>query len=230
MSQYINRYFIAVTSSNWKDGDYEETVLCDRMYNGNLCVHSKSGKEYIIPLSALKKVLPNPNPVITFPVGSNVEFVYDYHQIDGEYTTFGKIVSYRTFYNDVTYSIQNLKDNTIKEYYAYNVKKHVQLKVPKYAMDQRVSVVTVYAQHQLADDIRENGYIISVNLGFAETTYTVKLDSGATIVVKEYSVGKAIPPPKTPQQQRDDDAKYLRDEEERLMRQLEAVRARMKQL
>ena len=230
MSQYINKYYIAVTSSNWKDGDNEEIVFCHKMCNGNLCIRTYDGKEYSPPLSMIKRVLPNPAPVIAYPVGSNVEFEYDYHWKDGEYTTFGKIVSYHTFYNQVTYTIQNLKDNSIKEYDSLKIKRIVILKVPKYKIDQHVSVVTVYAQHQLADDIRENGYIIDVNPGFDRVIYTVKLDSGATKVVEEYSIGKALPPPKTPEQQRDDDAKYLRDEEERLMRQLEAVRARMKQL
>lgn len=230
IANYINKYFTAVTSTNWRDGDYEETVYCYGMTGGNLNVRTKNGKEYVLPLSAFKKVLPTPAPVIAYPIGSNVEFQYDYHQIDGSYTTFGKIVSYRTFNNDVTYSIQNFKDNSVKEYCARDVKRHAQLKAPKYVKGQMVSVVTVYAQHQFDDNIRENGIITVVTPGFDKITYTVKLDSGATKVVEEYSIGKALPPPKTPQQQRADDAKYLREEEERLMRQLEAVRVRMQRL
>lgn len=229
MSQYINKYFNAVTSTCYQ-GDYEETVFCHGMSNGNLNVRAKGGSEYKLPLSAIKQVLPNPAPVIAYPIGSNVEFVYDYHWHDGEYTTFGKIMSYRTFYNDVTYSVQNFKDNSVKEYSARDIKRIANTKMPKYAKDQCISVVTVYAQHQLADDIRENGIIIAVTPGFDKVTYTVKLDSGATKVVEEYSIGKALPPPKTPQQQRADEAKYLRDEEARLMLQLEAVRARMQRL
>ena len=230
MSQYLNRYYTAVTSTHWKDGEYDETVYCHGMTGGNLNVRNKGGREIVIPLSAIKQVLPNPAPVILYPVGSNVEFEYDYHQIDGGYTTFGKIISYRTFYNDVTYSVLNFKDNSVKEYAAYDIKRLANLKMPKYATGQCISVVTVYAQHQLADDIRENGIITTVTPGFDKTTYTVKLDSGATKVVEEYSIGKVLPPPKTPQQQRVDYAKFLHEEEERLMRQLEKVRAEMQQM
>jgi hypothetical protein len=200
------------------------------MTGGNLNVRTKFGKVYTLPLSAIKKVLPTPVPVIAYPIGSNVEFEYEYHQLGGSYTTFGKIVSYRAFNNDVTYSIQNFKDNSVKEYSARDVKRHAQLKAPKYAKGQLVSVVTVYAQHQLADDIRENGIITAITPGFDKTTYTVKLDSGATKVVEEYSIGKALPPPKTHQQQREDDATYLREEEIRLLQQLEFVRTRMQRL
>lgn len=230
MSQYLDQYYNAITSSHWKDGDYEEIVFCYDYRNGNFHVRNRGGKEFIIPLSAMKSTLPNPTPVITYPIGSNVEFIYDYHWKDGEYTTFGKIVGYRTFYNDVTYSIKNFKDNSVKEYSERNVKGRAQLKSPKYSKDQCVSVVTVYAQHQLADDIRENGIITTVTLGFDKVTYTVKLDSGATKVVEEYSIGKALPPPKTPQQQHVDTAKYLREEEIRLLQQLEAVRAQIQRL
>jgi len=219
---------MVVTSTNCHDGDYVETVFCYGITGGNLQVRSKGGREYTLSLHAIKSVLPNPMPVIPYPIGSNVEFVYDYHWKDGEYTTFGKIVSHRLFYNDVTYSIQNFKDNSIKEFSASKIKRHAHLKAPKYVKDQRISVVTVYAQHQLADNIRENGVITTVTPEFDKITYTVKLDSGATKVVAEYSIGEAIPP-KTPQQ-RQDDAKYLRDEEARLLRQLEEVRARMQRL
>jgi hypothetical protein len=226
----LNKYFIAVTSTNWRDGDYEETVYCYGMTDGNLNVRTKYGKVYTLPLSKIKVVLPTPVPIITYPIGSNVEFEYDYHQIDGSYTTFGKIVSCNTFYNDVTYSIQSFKDSSVKEYSARDVKRHVQLKAPKYVKGQSVSVVTVYAEHQLADEIRENGIITVVTPGFDKITYTVKLNSGATKVVEEYSIGKALPPPKTPQQQREDDAKYLREEEIRLLQQIEFVRTRMQRL
>lgn len=230
MSQYINKYYNAVTSTSWRDGVYDEIVFCFGMTNGNLNVRNKIGREFVLQISAIKAVLPNPAPVIAYPIGSNVEFEYDYHQIDGGYTTFGRIMSYRTFYNDVSYFVQNFKDNSVKEYAAYDIKRIANMKMPKYATGQRISVVTVYAQHQLADDIRENGIITSVTLGFDKVTYTVKLDSGATNVVEEYAVGKALPPPRTPQQQRDDDVEYLRYEEARLMQQLEAVRTRMHQL
>lgn len=230
MSQYLNRYYNAITSTHWKDGEYEETVYCYGMTGGNLNVRTKHEKVYTIPLSAIKKVLPNPAPVIAYPIGSNVEFEYDYHQIDGSYTTFGKIVSCRTFYNDVTYSILNFTDNSVKEYSARDVKRHATLKDPKYAKGQLVSVTTVYAQYPLDDNIQENGIITDVTPGFLNTCYTVKLDSGVTKVVKEYSIQKVLPPPKTPQQQREDDAKYLREEEIRLLQQLEFVRTRMQQL
>ena len=229
MSNFIKNYLTAVTFRNWRDGDYEETVYCDGMTGDKLNVHTKNKTKYNLPLSDIKRVLPKPTPVISFPVGSNVEFEYASHQIDGAYTTFGKIVNVSTFYNDVTYSIKNLKDNTIKEYDAYKVKRIVELKASKYVKNQTVSVVTVYG-NQFIDDIRENGTIIEVNPGFDKITYTVKLNSGATKVVEEYSIGKALPPPKTAEQIRAADKQYLHDEEQRLMQQLEAVRSRMKRI
>lgn len=229
MSYYLNRYFKAVTSTNWKDGDYEEIVYCYDCADGNLKVLTKSGKDMSLPISAMKQVLPNPTPKIDFPVGYNVEYVYDYHWKDGEYTSFGKIMSIRVFYNDVTYDIHSIKDNSVKSYPAYNVKQIANLKNPRYAIGHHISIITVPAQNQFVDDIRENGVITAVNPEFTKVTYVVKLDSGATMCVEEYSIGKAIPQPKGvyPQQIPEDDEKYLKLEEERLMQQLQAIRARM---
>ena len=220
MSQYLNRYFSAVTSSNWKDGDYEEIVYCYGVKDGNLEVHTKNNTHHKLPITSIKKVLSPPNPVISFPIGSTVEYVYDYHWKDGEYTTFGVVTAHDSFYNDVTYTIKNYKDGMIKSYSASNVKRIATLSTPKYSLNQRVGVVTVFAANQFTDDIVENATIVAINPEFTKVTYTVKLDSGSTINVEEYAIRKPVPPPKTQKQ-------YLQDEEMRLMQQLEAVRQRM---
>ena len=157
-----------------------------------------------------------PVPKIDYPVGSNVEFEYDHNWQDGVLTTFGKILSYRTFYNDVWYTIQNLLNKTIKEYGASSVKRIVTIP-PKYDFNQRVSVILkVYAQHQIIDDIHENATQININYGFAETTYDVILDSGARKVVREYSIGKVILHPKTAGQTEN---KQINKTNKQLMRQ-----------
>lgn len=226
----IGKYMKIVTYSSVKDGDYEEIVYCYGMSGGNLNVRTKNGKEYIININSNIYFLPNPTPVILYPIGTNVEFAYDYNWHDGEYTTYGKIVSFQIFYNEVLYSILNFKDNSVKEYTVNNIKRIAHFKVPLYKKGQYVSVVTKPREHQLADDIIENSIIVDVVPDFDKIKYTVKLDSGATMIVEEYSIGKALPPPKTPQQQRYENEKYLQNEEARLLQQLEAVCNQMKRL
>jgi len=229
MSQYLNRYLIAITSKNSKDGDYVETVFCHSCNNDKIFVYNKNKKEYILPYSSIKMVCAEPKPNIKFPIGTNVKYIYEYHWKDGEYTTFGKIVSYQTFNNDVCYSIQNLKNNSITEYDASSVIEFAYLQKPKYAVNQYVGVITAYRQHYLSDDVIENATILSVKPDFTKVEYSVKLDSGKIMTIEEYSIRNPIPPPKTPEQIRSDEKKFLKDEEARLIQQLEYVRSRMKQ-
>jgi hypothetical protein len=226
----IGKYVKINTYSGAKNDDYDEIVYCNGISNGNLNVQTKNGKQFMISINSDIYFLPNPSPVILYPIGTNVEFVYDYHWHDGEYTTFGKIVSYRTFYNDVMYSILNFFDNSVKEYSVSSIKRIAHLKTPLYKKGQYVSVITKVREHQLADDIKENCIIVNVAPEFDKIKYTVKLDSGATMIVEEYSIGVALPPPKTPQQLHHDDMQYLFNKEQQLLLQLEVVRNQMKQM
>lgn len=229
MSQYLNRYLNAITFTNTKDGDYVETVFCHSFNNDKIHVYNKNKKEYILPFSAIITVYPEPNPNIKFPIGTNVKYIYEYHWKDGEYTTFGKIVSYQTFNNDVSYLIQNFKNNSITKYDESYVIEFAYLQKPKYAVNQYVGVITTYRQHYLSDDIIENATILSVKPDFTKVEYSVKLDSGKTMTIEEYSIRNPIPPPKTQDKIRSDENKFLKDEEARLIQQLEHVRYRLKQ-
>ena len=96
MSHYIGKYLKAVTSTSYQ-GDYIDTVYCDNYQNDKLRVHSKIN-EYLIPLTAVKEILPSPKPIVKYLVGSVVEFVYDYHQLAGESLANGEIISHKIFY------------------------------------------------------------------------------------------------------------------------------------
>jgi len=228
MSEYINKYFLAVTSTSWKDGDYEEIVYCYATCDKSLTVRNRNKITLFLSVAAIKRVMPRASPIIKFAIGSDVEFVYNYHQMGGDTTLFGKIMGYDTFYNDVTYSIYNYTDGKTCTYYASAIKCLAVKPEPKYAKNQYVGVVTIPAMHQLADDLVENATIISINIDFAKITYDVQLDSNNKMTVAEYSIRKPIPPPKTDAQIKMEDEEYLCKEELRLMQQLEEVRDRLK--
>lgn len=228
LNRYLNRYYKAVTNSNQKDGNNEEVVFCNGVNGEKLCVKTVTGNVYMIQVSSLKQVLPTPTPNIKFKVGASVEFVYDYHPLAGESTTFGKIISCDVFFNNVTYSIQNFKDEMIKSYAEKAIRRVASLKTPTYSLNQKVGVVTVPAHNQFTDDIIENATIVQINPDFLQVTYSVRLDSGSTLSVKEYMIRKPLPPPRTSSQSRLDEQKFLRAEEERLIAQLAQIRMRLK--
>ena len=119
MSEYINKYFLAVTSTSWKEGDYEEIVYCYATCDKSLTVRNRNKITLFLPVAAIKRVMPRASPIIKFAIGSDVEF--------------GKIMGYDTFYNDVTYSIYNYTDGKTCTYYASAIKCLAVKPKPKYA-------------------------------------------------------------------------------------------------
>ena len=73
----------------------------------------------------------------------------------------------------------------------------------------------------------KNGTVVKVNQSYYRVTYNIKYDDGETETVEEYRI---VTPgvkknQKTPQQIKQEELEFLRNEEQRLLQQLEAVRA-----
>jgi hypothetical protein len=227
MSKYIQKYINAVTYYTPYGGE-TETVFCVRFENGLYVVQNKFLHEYKITESAIKEILPSPKPDIKYPVGSIVEYIIDFHQLAGETLSFGKIIGYKIFYNDVEYTIQNLNGAPEKLYSKSYIKRIATKKVPKYVVNQRVQVITQYACHPMADNTVKIGMIISIFADYNQVKYSIRFDSGEEKEVNESDVSPYVPAPKVVQQT--SGREWLFAEEQRLLQELQNVRQRLSKI
>ena len=197
---------------------------CVSFDNGVYTVRNKFGKEFKANINQITSVI-DITETQKYRVGDIVEVKIDYCQHDGDWITdFCQVLSVKNFCNEFDYFVKSVKNGKTYDREQSSIIKVVTLKQSKYMIGSYVGVNTYIGPQWDMEVIVKNGTITKVNNSYQQITYEIKYDSGETGTIYE----ECITTPavvKTKQQIQLDNMEFLRNEEQRLLQQLEAVRA-----
>ena len=226
MSQLVGHFANVITGHNWRDGDEIIIAKIMRQEGQKFIVRTKHGKEYNVVISDIKELV-NVTTRQKFSVGDLVNAEVDYHQLGGPVEDFCEILSVSCFANDVDYNVRVLKTGKTMTLAQSYIRERVQLKTPKYSLNQRIGVKHCDGHPYYYDEYVKNATIISVDPWYDQVKYTIRYDDGKVETRNDYSfTAPAIV--KTPAQKEMDYTKFLQSEEQRLLSQLENIRAQMR--
>ena len=227
-SPLIGKYLVV---DNLESSPYGEKwgydCYCVSLNDNIYTVRNKFGKEFNAKISQIKRVI-DITEHQKFRVGDIIEAKIDYCQHDGDWITdFCEILSVKNFANDYDYSLKNVKTGEIYNLPQKNIIKYVTLLQGKYLVGAYVGVTHTIGPQWDQETVIKNGTVVKVNQSYYRVTYNIKYDDGETETVEEYRI---VTPgvqkvQKTPQQIKQEELEFLRNEEQRLLQQLEAVRA-----
>ncbi len=208
------------------DSWYETECFCESFQNNMFTVRTKYDKIYYVPLQQIKYQIPIKSTQI-YKVGDTVNAVVHYHQIDGPWYDYCKIISVRKFANDIDYELLILSSNKTISVEQKNIKSIATLKKAKYNIGDYVGVKYIEGPQYDTYIQVKNGNIIVVKEWYDKVTYHVIHEDG---VVNQYVYDEYIVPPKkpepvkTPAQIKQEHLDFLNQEEKRLLEQLENIR------
>jgi hypothetical protein len=227
-SQLIGKFANVVIGYHWRDGEQIIEAKIIRQEGNKFIVYSKDEKEYAIDISNIKNLIQIIN-YQKYQVGDIVEAIVDYHQFAGESCDFGKIMSVKIFANNVDYKILILRSEKLMMLSQSSIKRKVEKFKAKYQIGQRIGVKHCNGHPYFYDEYIKNGTIISVNEWYDKIKYDVEYDDKTQETVEEYSITQPIQI-KTQAQKDADYNQYLKQEEARLLSQLEHVRGQIGQI
>ena len=136
------------------------------------------------------------------------------------------MISVKNFANDFDYVLKDVKTGK-----TYNLPQNLIIKIVtlipnKYQLNQYVGVNHVTGPQWDPETVVKNGIILRVNTWYNRVSYNIKYDTGETEEVSEHLI---VPPgikkiQKTPEQINQEEIEFLRQEEQRLLQQLDSVR------
>ncbi len=226
-SPLVGKYmYVADLEYYPRDGSWGCNCFCESFSNGIYTVRTKFGKVYKAQISQIKHLI-DITTTQKYQIGDIVYANLEYHQKDGDYSSdYCKVLSVSIFENDVDYTIQALRSQTLYNNMPQNriVRKAVMCKA-KYSIGTYIGVKTMEGCQWDMYTVVKNGKITNVNEWYDRVTYTVRFDNGttSTFITEQDIVAPAVV--KTSQQIGHEEAVFLEDREQQLLRELERVRA-----
>lgn len=221
MNQLIGQFAVTTIDFGWRDGLTDISCQIAEFANNKFCVRTKTGHQYWVETSSIKKLIAPPTP--RYAIGTVVEAVTDYHWKDGEMTDFVQILSVTVFCTDIDYAVKIIKSGKTMTLSESQIKKIVALKVARYANGSYIGVKHSNGHPYYYDETIKNGRITTVTPWYDRVTYTVTYDDGTVETVEEYSITHPSREKSEEQKQQEYQA-YLRSEEQRLLQQLAYIR------
>ena len=202
---------------------------CESFENNTYTLRNKVGKIYKATIHQIKKVI-DITECQKFRIGDVVEAKTEYCQKDGDWQTeFCQIISVQNFANDYDYLLKDVKTGKTYNLQQQSIIKTINLMKNKYNIWGYVGVES-YEGHQWdMTKVIKNGTIVKVIQWYNHVTYDIRYDTGETAnVLEQYIVAPEVKKiEKTPQQLKQDELTFLREEEQRLLQQLEMVRSKL---
>jgi hypothetical protein len=227
-SPLVGKY-LSVTSLEFDP--YGETwgfiCYCESFSNNTYTVRNKFGKVYNATINQIEEII-DITEQQKYHVGDVVEAKIEYLQKDGDWSTeFCQVISVNNFANDFDYVLKDVKNGKTYNLSQNSIIQIVTLIPNKFQLNQYVGVTHVIGPQWDPVTIVKNGIILKVNTWYNRVTYDIKYDTCETENVLE---NRIVPPgvkkiQKTPEQIKHDELEFLRQEEQRLLQQLQMVRA-----
>jgi hypothetical protein len=196
---------------------------CLSFNNGSYTVRNKFGKEFKASIKQIEKVI-DITVQQKYQIGDIVEAQTEYNQYGGEWITeYCEVISVKNFANDFDYVITNVKSYKIYDVTQQRILKNVTLLQAKYKIGMYVGVKHYEGPQWDTTTVVKNGNILNVNCGYDYVTYSIKYDTGEIDYVSEYNIISPVIK-KTKENIELDNNEFLRNEEQRLLQQLEMVR------
>jgi hypothetical protein len=200
-------------------------------FNNNIyTVQNKFGKEYKATINQITKVI-DITEYQKFRVGDIVEAKVTYCQNDGDWQTeYCQVISVKNFANDYDYVLKNVGNSQTYNISQKSIIKTITLMQGKYQLGMYVGVKHTIGPQWDEDTIIKNGTIIKVNQCYNRVTYDIKYDfdeadNTQNVYENQIIVAEVRKVYKTPEQIKENELEFLRTEEQRLLQQLEMVRA-----
>jgi hypothetical protein len=223
---FVGKYVRAQLEFYKRDNEWYETeCFCESFWNDMFTVRTKQNKFYRIPLQQIKYVI-QVHTIQQFNIDNVVEAIVSYHQYQGTFYDFCKILNVNHFANDIDYDLLILSSNKKITVPQTEIKCLAILKKSPYKVGDYVGV-KYYGGCQYDPEIKiKNGVISEVKEWYDKITYYVKHDDGSNSNVSfENIVAPKEPEPiKTQEQIQKEQLEFLNNEERRLLEQLEKVR------
>lgn len=205
-------------------GSWGFECYCLSFNNGVYTVRNKFGKVFKASINQIDKVI-DITVYQKYRIGDIVQAKVEYCQKDGDwYTEYCEVISIKNFANDIDYVIKSMDSNKTYNITQQGIIKKVTLLQAKYKIGTYIGVKHYEGPQWDMTTVVKNGKIVDVNCWYDRVTYTIKYDTSKTELVNE---DRIVTPEvkKTNEQIVLDNNEFLRNEEQRLLQQLEMVRA-----
>ena len=202
---------------------------CESFENNTYTIRNKFGKIYKAKIHQINKVI-DITERQKFRIGDVVEAKTEYCQKDGDWQTeFCQIISVQNFANDYDYLLKDIKTDKTYNLQQQSIIKTVQLMQNKYQIGMYIGIESTEGPQWDPSTVIKNGTIVKVIQWYNRVTYDIRYDTGETAnVLEQYIVAPGVKKiEKTPQQLKQDELTFLRQEEQRLLQQLEMVRSKL---
>ena len=222
------QFVIAQTSYCHRDGWYDEIckIIGSGEFPDTVTVQTETGKYYTINKNRITKIIYE-KPEIKYQIGDVVEAVVDYHWHDGEDIRFCKVIHHTAFGDKLTYTLTLASDSgKVYTVASHNIKKKVDIKVPKFQVGDKVSYNKSIGHPFYHDYETLNGTIITVHPWYDHVKYIVTFENGTTESIDEASIRSYVPP--APKKDPYKDLSFLQQERERLLAQLQFIDGKIK--
>jgi hypothetical protein len=204
---------------------YESECFCESFWDNVFTVRTKHNKFYRIPSEQIKYAI-QINSMQSYKIDDVVEAVVDYHQYQGTFYDFCKILNVNKFANDVDYDLLILSKNKKITVPQKEIKCLATLRKSPHKVGDYVGI-KYWGGCQYDPEIKiKNGVIIDVKEWYDKITYYVKHDdnSNSNVSFDNIVEPKKPEPIKTAEQIKQEHLTFLNNEEQRLLEQLEKVR------
>jgi hypothetical protein len=225
-SPFIGKYLYV---ADLESSPYGETwgfqCYCVSFNNGVYTVRNKVGKEFKASINQIKNVI-DITETQQFRIGDVVEAKVDYCQWDADWIIkYCQVLSVKNFCNDFDYVVKCIESDKPYDLTQNSIVKVVTLLQATYQVGAYVGVNTYVGPQWDMEIVVKNGTINKVKNWYNRVTYEITYDTGeidTTVYENNITNPEVV---KTKQQIPQQNMEFLRNEEERLLRQLEIVRA-----
>jgi hypothetical protein len=220
---YVSKLEFSLYGESW---GYE--CYCISFNNNVYTVRNKFGKEFKSLINQITKII-DITEYQKYRIGDIVQAKTEYIQKDNDwYTEYCEVLSVKNFANDYDYVLKNVQTGKIYHLPQQEIIKSVTMSTGKYVVGAYIGVQHFVGPQWDMETIIKNGTIINVNSWYDRVTYDVKLDDGeikksiSEDIIVKFVTAKVQ---KTKEQIEQDTEEFLRKEEERLLFELEMIRA-----
>jgi hypothetical protein len=198
---------------------------CISFNNGVYTVRNKFGNEFKASINQIEKII-DITVQQKYRIGDIVQAETEYYQMGGDWgTEYCEVISIKNFANDFDYVIKNVKSDKIYDVTQQRILKNVTLLQAKYKIGMYVGVKHYEGPQWDTMTVIKNGTIVDVKCGYDCITYSIKYDTNEfDSCVGEHLICAPVIK-KTKENVILDNNEFLRKEEQRLLSQLEMVRA-----
>jgi hypothetical protein len=223
---FVGKYVMAQLEFYKHDNSwYEAECFCESYWDNMFTVRTKYNKFYRIMLHQIKCAI-QIHEQKQYKIDDVVEAVVMYHQYQGNFYDFCKILSVNQFANDIDYDLLIFSTNKKITVPQKDIKCIATLKKSPYKVGDYIGIKYCGGCYYDPEIRIKNGVISEVKEWYDKITYTVKHDDKSNSHVSfDNIVAPKIPEAiKTPEQIKLEQIEFLNNEEQRLIEQLEQVR------